>query len=195
MTGDLGNGGAGSSFLHTGASSCASLQEREQADDQDIASDLRLPRGHPFNLPQLASLPGLPALEALSKQKELLGGNIILPSSSPQGLLKAPSNLFPSHHPGFPPLRPPSQVASSHPTPHIPHLLLANLTCLTSLLQPTSGSQSNSPSDFGTQQNWSFEEQFKQVFISIHSNTKNHYAWRSYPMLEDPCLAIRLEMF
>jgi len=120
-------------------------KEREQADDQDIASDLRLPRGHPFNLPHLARLPGLPALEALSKQKELMGGSIILPSSSPQGLLKAPSNLFPSHHPGFPPLRPPSQ--------------------------PTSGSQSNSPSDFGTQQNWSFEEQFKQLY-EIDDNPK-----------------------
>ena len=33
------------------------------------------------------------------------------------------------------------------------------------LLQPTPNSQSNSPSDFGTQQNWSFEEQFKQVSL------------------------------
>ena len=38
-----------------------------------------------------------------------LGSNIILPVSSPQGLLKTPSNLFPHH--GFPPLRPPSQVS------------------------------------------------------------------------------------
>jgi len=135
-------------------------KDRDASEEQDIASDLRLPKGHPFNFPPLAGLPGLPALEALSKQKELLGGNIVLPSSSPQvgswgggglltemtqGLLKAPSNLFPSHHPGFPPLRPPSQ--------------------------PTSGSQSNSPSDFGTQQNWSFEEQFKQLY-EIDDNPK-----------------------
>ena len=71
-------------------------------------------RDHPFSFPHLGPLPGLPALEALNKQqKELLGSNIILPTSSPQGLLKAHSNLFPSHH-GFPPLRPPSQVVFSH---------------------------------------------------------------------------------
>ena len=75
-----------------------------------MASDLRMARDHPFSFPHLGPLPGLPALEALNKQqKELLGSNIILPTSSPQGLLKAHSNLFPSHH-GFPPLRPPSQV-------------------------------------------------------------------------------------
>ena len=94
------------------------LQDRDGSDDQDMASDLRLPggrpgeAGHPFpHLAHLGHLPGLPALEALNKQqKELLGSaNIILPTSSPQGLLKAHSNLFPSHH-GFPPLRPPSQV-------------------------------------------------------------------------------------
>ena len=84
------------------------LQDRDASDDQDMASDLRLTREHPFNFPHIG-LPGLPALEALNKQKELLGTNIILPASSPQGLLKAHSNLFPSHH-GFPPLRPPSQV-------------------------------------------------------------------------------------
>ena len=92
-----------------------------------MASDLRLPGGrgpgdpgHPFpHLAHLGHLPGLPALEALNKQqKELLGSaNIILPTSSPQGLLKAHSNLFPSPSPhhgagGFPPMpmRPPSQV-------------------------------------------------------------------------------------
>ena len=78
-----------------------------------MASDLRMARDHPFSFPHLGPLPGLPALEALNKQqKELLGSNIILPTSSPQGLLKAHSNLFPSHH-GFPPLRPPSQVLRS----------------------------------------------------------------------------------
>ena len=86
------------------------VQDRDASDDQDMASDLRLTKEHPFNFPHLG-LPGLPALEALNKQKELLGSNIILPASSPQGLLKAHSNLFPSHH-GFPPLRPPSQVSS-----------------------------------------------------------------------------------
>ncbi|XP_023349146.1 AT-rich interactive domain-containing protein 3A isoform X2 [Eurytemora carolleeae] len=106
-------------------------QDRE--DDQELASDLRLPRDYPFSFPGFGGIPSLPTLEALNKQKELLGSNIILPVSSPQGLLKTPSSMFPHH--GFPPLRPPSQ--------------------------PTS--QSNSPSDFGTQQNWSFEEQFKQV--------------------------------
>jgi len=114
-------------------------KEREH-DDVELASDLRLPRDYPF-FPGFGGLPGLPALEALNKQKELLGSNIILPVSSPQGLLKAPSNLFPPHP--FPPLRPPSQ--------------------------PTS--QSNSPSDFGTQQNWSFEEQFKQLY-EIDDNPK-----------------------
>ena len=87
-------------------------QDRDGSDDQDMASDLRMARDHPFSFPHLGPLPGLPALEALNKQqKELLGSNIILPTSSPQGLLKAHSNLFPSHH-GFPPLRPPSQVQS-----------------------------------------------------------------------------------
>lgn len=118
-------------------------KDRDASDDQDMASDLRLTKEHPFNFPHIG-LPGLPALEALNKQKELLGTNIILPASSPQGLLKAHSNLFPSHH-GFPPLRPPSQ--------------------------PTPSSQSNSPSDFGTQQNWSFEEQFKQLY-EIDENPK-----------------------
>jgi hypothetical protein len=49
---------------------------------------------------------GLPALEVLNKQ------GLILPVSSPQGLLKGgpASHLF-SHHHGFPPLRPPSQVS------------------------------------------------------------------------------------
>ena len=80
-----------------------------------MASDLRLAaRDHPFSFPHLGHLPGLPALEALNKQqKEFLGSNIILPTSSPQGLLKAHSNLFPSpHHAGFSPMRPPSQVIS-----------------------------------------------------------------------------------
>jgi len=125
-------------------------KEREGSEDQDMASDLRLAaRDHPFSFPHLGHLPGLPALEALNKQqKEFLGSNIILPTSSPQGLLKAHSNLFPSpHHAGFSPMRPPSQ-----PT-------------------PTSQSQSNSPSDFGTQQNWSFEEQFKQLY-EIDDNPK-----------------------
>ena len=86
------------------------FQDRDGSDDQDMASDLRMARDHPFSFPHLGPLPGLPALEALNKQqKELLGSQIILPTSSPQGLLKAHSNLFPSHH-GFPPLRPPSQV-------------------------------------------------------------------------------------
>merc|ERR1719384_2261758 len=116
------------------------------SDDHDMASDLRMGRDHPFSFPHLGHLPGLPALEALNKQqKELLGNNIILPTSSPQGLLKAHSNLFPGSHHGFPPLRPPSQ--------------------------PTPSSQSNSPSDFGTQQNWSFEEQFKQLY-EIDDNPK-----------------------
>jgi len=119
-------------------------KDRDGSDDQDIASDLRLPREHPFNFPNLAGMPHLPALEALNKQKELLGSSLILPVSSPQGLLKPPSNLFPTHH-GFPPLRPPSQ--------------------------PTPSSQSASPSDFGTQQNWSFEEQFKQLY-EIDDNPK-----------------------
>merc|ERR1719326_1891387 len=120
-------------------------KDRDGSDDQDMASDLRMARDHPFSFPHLGPLPGLPALEALNKQqKELLGSQIILPTSSPQGLLKAHSNLFPSHH-GFPPLRPPSQ--------------------------PTPSSQSNSPSDFGTQQNWSFEEQFKQLY-EIDDNPK-----------------------
>ena len=93
------------------------LQEREGSEDQDMASDLRLPPGHraadlPFSFPPGLGGVHLPALEALNKQqKELLGSNIILPTSSPQGLLKAHSNLFPSHH-GFPPLRPPSQVVA-----------------------------------------------------------------------------------
>jgi len=118
------------------------------SDDHDMASDLRMGRDHPFSFPHIGHLPGLPALEALNKQqKELLGNNIILPTSSPQGLLKAHSNLFPTHHAGFPPMRPPSQ-----PT-------------------PSSQSQSNSPSDFGTQQNWSFEEQFKQLY-EIDDNPK-----------------------
>ena len=100
------------------------LQDRDGSDDQDMASDLRLPGGRPGeaglpfpHLAHLSHLPGLPALEALNKQqKELLGSaNIILPTSSPQGLLKAHSNLFPSpHHTpgagGFTPMRPPSQV-------------------------------------------------------------------------------------
>ena len=121
-----------------------------------MASDLRMARDHPFSFPHLGPLPGLPALEALNKQqKELLGSNIILPTSSPQGLLKAHSNLFPSHH-GFPPLRPPSQVI-------LGVTKLNNLEIILITLQPTPSSQSNSPSDFGTQQNWSFEEQFKQV--------------------------------
>ena len=80
-----------------------------------MASDLRLAaRDHPFSFPHLGHLPGLPAMEALNKQqKEFLGSNIILPTSSPQGLLKAHSNLFPSpHHAGFSPMRPPSQVIS-----------------------------------------------------------------------------------
>lgn len=78
-----------------------------------MASDLRMARDHPFSFPHgLGHIPGLPALEALNKQqKELLGSGIILPTSSPQGLLKAHSNLFPgSHHGNFPPMRPPSQV-------------------------------------------------------------------------------------
>ena len=113
-------------------------------------------RDHPFSFPHLAHIPGLPALEALNKQqKELLGSNIILPTSSPQGLLKAHSNLFPSPHAGFSPMRPPSQVTIRHWCRDSVKILIT--------LQPTPSSQSNSPSDFGTQQNWSFEEQFKQV--------------------------------
>lgn len=112
----------------------------------------------------------------------------MLPSSSPQvqwppieeemmtkmtqGLLKAPSNLFPSHHAGFPPLRPPSQVGCSRRPPSLSAPLNPNLITL----QPTPGSQSNSPSDFGTQQNWSFEEQFKQVGVirSHKCSAKTH---------------------
>ena len=96
------------------------LQEREGSEDQDMASDLRLPPGHraadlPFSFPPGLGGVHLPALEALNKQqKELLGpgSSIVLPTSSPQGLLKAHSTLFPSPHhgPGFPPMRPPSQV-------------------------------------------------------------------------------------
>ena len=133
------------------------VQDRDGSDDQDMASDLRMARDHPFSFPHLGPLPGLPALEALNKQqKELLGSNIILPTSSPQGLLKAHSNLFPSHH-GFPPLRPPSQVRVGGGGEW------QNINLILIVLQPTPSSQSNSPSDFGTQQNWSFEEQFKQV--------------------------------
>ena len=140
------------------------FQDRDGSDDQDMASDLRMARDHPFSFPHLGPLPGLPALEALNKQqKELLGSQIILPTSSPQGLLKAHSNLFPSHH-GFPPLRPPSQVIQL--TAELQLLgvrKVNNLEIILITLQPTPSSQSNSPSDFGTQQNWSFEEQFKQV--------------------------------
>merc|ERR1712227_617414 len=52
------------------------------SDDHDMASDLRMGRDHPFSFPHIGHLPGLPALEALNKQqKELLGNNIILPTS------------------------------------------------------------------------------------------------------------------
>ena len=103
------------------------LQEREGSEDQDMASDLRLPPGHraadlPFSFPPGLGGVHLPALEALNKQqKELLvggGSSIVLPTSSPQGLLKAHSTLFPSPHhgPGFPPMRPPSQVTCTRHT-------------------------------------------------------------------------------
>ena len=82
---------------------------QDNSDDQDVASDLRTHRDSllPFGgFPGFGGLPSLPALEALNKQ------GLILPVSSPQGLLKGgpspASHLF-SHH-GFPPLRPPSQV-------------------------------------------------------------------------------------
>ena len=170
------------------------LQDRDGSDDQDMASDLRLPggrpgeAGHPFpHLAHLGHLPGLPALEALNKQqKELLGSaSIILPTSSPQGLLKAHSNLFPSpspHHApgagGFPPLplRPPPQVrlATGLRWPLMCQNINFNLKLLI-VLQPTPSSQSNSPSDFGTQQNWSFEEQFKQVRPSSNRGRKVHF--------------------
>ena len=92
------------------------LQERDGSDDQDMASDLRVAArepGHNFPFPPgLPALPTIPALEALHKQKELLGGNIVLPASSPQGLLKSHSNLFPGSHPSFP-IRPPSQVRTT----------------------------------------------------------------------------------
>ena len=103
-----------------------------------------------------AGFPALPALEALSKQHQsLLNSQHFL-----QGLRTPPSSLFPPHSmasvvggppPGlnFPPLtRPPSQP----PTP--------------------SSQRSNSPLNGsgggfgGSQQNWSFEEQFKQVRIT-----------------------------
>ena len=45
------------------------------------------------------------------------------------------------------------------------------------VLQPTPSSQSNSPSDFGTQQNWSFEEQFKQVRPGTDKGGKCIFIW------------------
>ena len=170
------------------------LQEREGSEDQDMASDLRLPPGHraadlPFSFPPGLGGVHLPALEALNKQqKELLvggGSSIVLPTSSPQGLLKAHSNLFPSpspHHApgagGFPPMpmRPPSQVrlATGLRWPLMCQNINFSLKLLI-VLQPTPSSQSNSPSDFGTQQNWSFEEQFKQVRPSSNRGRKVHF--------------------
>ncbi len=95
------------SWLGTGKSLIffysANILFQDGPDDQDVASDLRTHRDLPFSFPGFGGLASLPALEALNKQ------GLILPVSSPQGLLKGPpSHLFPHH--GFPPLRPPSQV-------------------------------------------------------------------------------------
>ena len=46
------------------------------------------------------------------------------------------------------------------------------------VLQPTPSSQSNSPSEFGSsQQNWSFEEQFKQVRPGTDKGGKCIFIW------------------
>ena len=99
----------------------------------------------------LAGLPNFPGLEAFHRQREFL--------NSPQsllGLVTPPSLLPPSStNLNFPPLpRPPSQPptpssqTSSSPVQHL----------------PGGGSGGGGGSN---QQNWSFEEQFKQVSQSI----------------------------
>jgi len=148
---DLSEGEADPGSPADSGNDISAKDDQENHNDQVMASDLRLPRENPFpgfpNFPH--SMPGLPALEALHKQKELLNSSMNLgllpPSSSPQGLLKTPQHMFPSH-PGFPPIRPPSQP-------------------------PTPSGNSNSSSDFSSQQNWSFEEQFKQLY-EIDDNPK-----------------------
>jgi len=117
---------------------------QDVSDNTNIQSDLHVNKKYPFSFPPLPNMPTFPSLEDLHKQKQMMDNNIILPASSPQGLLKASPNLFPANH-GFSSLTPPSPAPPS--------------------------SQSYSPSDFGNQQNWSFEEQFKQLY-EIDTNPK-----------------------
>ena len=107
----------------------------------------------------LANLPPLPALEAFNKHRDFLansqhllaglGGQGRIPFTSASQILgfQPPHTTFSP----IPPARPPSQ-----PT--------------TPSSQQSSSPIQQTPQNFSSQQNWSFEEQFKQV--SFHLNIK-----------------------
>lgn len=108
----------------------------------------------------LANLPPLPALEAFNKHRDFLansqnllaglGGHGRIPFTSASGILgfQPPHTTFSP----IPPARPPSQ-----PT--------------TPSSQQSSSPIQQTPQNFSSQQNWSFEEQFKQLY-EIDDNPK-----------------------
>lgn len=108
----------------------------------------------------LANLPPLPALEAFNKHRDFLansqnllaglGGHGRIPFTSASGILgfQPPHTTFSP----IPPARPPSQ-----PT--------------TPSSQQSSSPIQQTPQNFSSQQNWSFEEQFKQVSFYYHKFT------------------------
>ena len=116
---------------------------KEDIDKETFHDMVRDPRSF------LANLPPLPALEAFNRRRDFLSNpqSLLASLRPPSGSLlpTMPPTSLPQHLPAFgtPPLslaRPPSQP-------------------------PTPSSQSSSPvqQNFGSQQNWSYEEQFKQV--------------------------------
>ena len=97
------------------------------------------------NFPNMPNMPPLPALEALNKHRELLTNPGLLAGlGGPKVPMSAASILGMPPHTTFSPL-PPARPPSQPTTP--------------------SSQQSSSPiqQNFSSQQNWSFEEQFKQV--------------------------------
>ena len=114
----------------------------------------------------LANLPPLPALEAFNKHRDYLANpQSLLASLAGQGRVPfTAANML-----GMPGFQPPhttfSPLSGSMPTP--PTVSLTAPARPPSQPATPSSQQSSSPiqQNFSSQQNWSFEEQFKQVGI------------------------------
>jgi hypothetical protein len=129
----------------------------------------------------LANLPPLPALEAFNKHRDFLTNpqSLLAGLAAGQGRVPFTAASLASMAGGMPGFQPPhttfSPLSGSLPTPPTISGLNPTGTLARPPSQPTtpSSQQSSSPiqQNFSSQQNWSFEEQFKQLY-EIDDNPK-----------------------